>query len=113
MTYDIKNWRFKLGITQEKAAELLGVHRVSYINWETNKVPVSKSVELACQNLALPNQPSDSLIKQIDDYKTAYKIYFQAEPIGEHLIYTPWKSIKYKLIDLTPCNSSLATTHQN
>jgi DNA-binding XRE family transcriptional regulator len=47
MTYDIKDWRYRLGITQEKAAELLGVHRISYINWETGSVPVSKPVELA------------------------------------------------------------------
>jgi DNA-binding XRE family transcriptional regulator len=47
MTYNIKNWRYRLGITQEKAAELLGVHRISYINWETGSVPVSKPVELA------------------------------------------------------------------
>lgn len=113
MTFDIKNWRLKLGITQEKAAELLGVHRVSYINWETNKVPVSKSVELACQNLALPNQPSTNLIQQIDDYKIAYKTYFRKEPVGVHLIYTPWKSVKYKLVDLTPYNPLHGATHQN
>lgn len=47
MTFDLKQWRLRLGITQEKAAELLGVHRVSYINWETGNVPISKSVELA------------------------------------------------------------------
>ena len=47
MTFDLKQWRIRLGITQEKAAELLGVHRISYINWETGNVPICKSVELA------------------------------------------------------------------
>ena len=43
----LRFWRESLGITQEQAANLLGVHRISYINWETGHVPISKSVELA------------------------------------------------------------------
>ena len=34
MTFDLKQWRSNIGVTQEKAAELLGVHRVTYTNWE-------------------------------------------------------------------------------
>lgn len=47
MIFDLKLWRSRLGITQEKAAELLGVHRITYTNWETGNAPISKSVELA------------------------------------------------------------------
>ena len=48
MTFDLKQWRLRLGITQEKAAELLGVHRISYINWETGTVELaSYACELA------------------------------------------------------------------
>ena len=113
MTFSIKDWRNKLGISQEKAAELLGVHRISYLNWETNKVPVSKTVELACYNLSPSHQPYTQLFKNIDEYKEAYKIYFGNDPVGKHLIPTPWKTIKYKLIDLTPDNQESAEVHQN
>lgn len=47
MTFNIKEWRYRLGITQDKAAELLGVHRITYTNWETGNSAISKSVELA------------------------------------------------------------------
>lgn len=113
MTFNIKAWRNKLGISQEKAAELLGVHRISYLNWETGKVPVSKTVELACYNLAPSHQPYTQLFKNIDEYKEAYKIYFGNEPVGKHLISTPWKTVKYKLIDLTPDNQESAEVHQS
>lgn len=113
MTYSIKDWRYRLRITQEKAAELLGVHRISYINWETGKVPISKSVELACCNLVANHQPHSQLIKNIEDYKHAYKIYFETEPLGKHLIPTPWKTVKYKLVDLTPDNQESVKVHQS
>lgn len=47
MTFNIKNWRSRLNLTQEKAAELLGVHRVTYTNWETGANPIDKSTKLA------------------------------------------------------------------
>lgn len=113
MTFNIKDWRIKLGITQEKAAELLGVHRISYINWETGKVPISKSVELACYNLSPPQQPYSQLFKNIDEYKDAYRVYYGSDPVGKHLIYTPWKTVKYKLVNLTPDNLKHEETHQS
>ena len=113
MTINLKDWRYRLGITQEKAAELLGVHRVSYINWESGKVPISKAVELACYNLSPPQQPYSQLFKNIDEYKHAYKIYFGNDAVGKHLIPTPWKTIKYKLIDFTPDSQESGEVHQN
>ena len=104
----IKKWRNQIGVTQEKAAELLGVHRVTYTNWENGVSPVSKAVTEACANLntryAGTGGQHKQLIANIDDYKTAYRIYFGQEPVGKHLVYAPWISIPYKLIDFTPDN---------
>jgi DNA-binding XRE family transcriptional regulator len=47
---DLKAWRSSLGISQEKAANLLGVHRVTYTRWETGAKPVPKLVEIACKS---------------------------------------------------------------
>ena len=107
MNYEyLKKWRNSLGITQEKAAELLGVHRVTYANWELGAKLIPKAIILACENLNPKISGSSgygkSLIKAIDEYKEAYKVYFNELPKGKHLIPTPWKSIKYKLINFNP-----------
>ncbi len=49
----LRSWRESLSITQEQAANLLGVHRITYINWETGHTPISKLVELASYACAL------------------------------------------------------------
>ena len=108
MTFDLKRWRSNIGVTQEKAAELLGVHRVTYTNWENGVYPVSKAVTEACANLntryAGSGGQHNALIANIDEYKNAYRVYFGAEPVGKHLVYAAWKTIPYKLIDFTPDN---------
>ena len=108
MTFDLKQWRSNIGVTQEKAAELLGVHRVTYTNWENGVYPVSKAVTEACANLntryAGTGGQHKILIASIDEYKNAYRIYFGQEPVGKHLVYAAWKTIPYKLIDFTPDN---------
>ena len=108
----IKKWRNQIEISQTKAAELLGVNFETYINWESGKVPISKAVELACYNLSPPQQPYNQLFKNIDEYKHAYKIYFGNDAVGKHLIPTPWKTIKYKLIDFTPDSQESVEVHQ-
>jgi len=108
MTFDLKQWRSRLDITQEKAAELLGVNCVTYTNWENGVHPISKAVIGACANLNTRYSGTGGQLKQlitnIDDYKKAYKIYFGVEPTGKHLICASWKTIPYKLIDFTPDN---------
>ena len=51
MSYDLKGWRVGLGLTQEGAAALLGVHRVTYTRWETNAVAPPKLIGMACLSL--------------------------------------------------------------
>ena len=110
MTYDIKQWRNILGISQEKAAELLGVHRVTYNRWENGEQSPSKSVEIACESY-LSKYPGNSsnmaqaILKARDEYKNAYEYYFKEPPTGKHLISTPWLNNKYKVINFSPCDN--------
>lgn len=53
-------WRKNLGLTQQQAADILGVHRATFIDYEkgvrrSDKKPVDvpKSIELACQAIKL------------------------------------------------------------
>ena len=110
MTYDIKRWRNILGVSQEKAAELLGVHRVTYTRWENGNFAVSKPVELACESYVSHypgNSSNKAILKARDEYEQAYKVYFNEQPKGKHLVSTPWLHNKYKVIDFTPCDNLL------
>jgi DNA-binding XRE family transcriptional regulator len=48
MVYDLRGWRLSLGLTQEAAANLLGVHRVTYTRWETGAQSPPKLIAMAC-----------------------------------------------------------------
>jgi transcriptional regulator with XRE-family HTH domain len=59
MTYDLKAWRERLGLTQERAAELLGVHRVTVARWESGACAMPKLIGMACLSISkmLENRP--------------------------------------------------------
>jgi DNA-binding XRE family transcriptional regulator len=59
MSYDLKGWRVGLGLTQEGAAALLGVHRVTYTRWETGAQQPPKLIGMACLSLK-------DLLKQVN-----------------------------------------------
>ncbi len=110
MTFDIKRWRGILGVSQEKASELLGVHRVTYNRWENDAHPFPKTVEIACEGYLLKYPGNgygmaQAILKSRDEYKLAYEHYFNESPKGKHLISTPWLNNKYKVIDFTPCDN--------
>jgi len=48
MEYDLLSWRRSLGLTQEAAANLLGVHRVTYTRWENGAQNPPKLIGMAC-----------------------------------------------------------------
>ena len=48
--FDLKAWRLRLGLTQESAAELLGVHRVTIARWESGACAMTKLIGMACLN---------------------------------------------------------------
>jgi len=45
---ELKAWRQKLGLTQDKAGGLLGVSRVAFQNWESGGTPIPKMADDAC-----------------------------------------------------------------
>jgi len=51
--WDFKKWRRKLRYSQFDAAEELGLSRAAVQNWESETVPISEVVELACEELTL------------------------------------------------------------
>ena len=50
-SWDLKKWRKKHGFNQFEAAEKLGINRGGFQNWERDVRPISKAVELACQEI--------------------------------------------------------------
>lgn len=53
MSYDLKAWRERLGLTQQEAADLLGVHRVTVARWETGACAMPRLIGMACLNFEL------------------------------------------------------------
>ena len=49
---DLRAWRSRLGLTQARAAELLGVHAITLCRWETGHLPLPPMLKLACQAIA-------------------------------------------------------------
>ena len=102
----IKKWRNQIGISQVKAAELLGVDLEIYIDWESGDQPLSQSVADACANLnsrySGTGGQHKALIANIDIYKKAYKVYFGNELTGKHLIPAEWLTSGFKAIDFSP-----------
>lgn len=51
MEYNLLQWRRALGLTQEGAARLLGVHRVTYTRWESGAQKPPNHIGMACLSL--------------------------------------------------------------
>jgi DNA-binding XRE family transcriptional regulator len=48
---EFKEWRKRLGLTQDKAAELIGTSRVTIGNWESGDTPIWVSIERVCRDV--------------------------------------------------------------
>ncbi len=48
---DLRAWRERLGITQQQAANALGITRRGYVKREGGKAPIDREAELACRYL--------------------------------------------------------------
>lgn len=55
-SWDLKKWRKKHGFNQFEAAEKLGINRSGFQNWEREVRPISRAVELACQEITRLSQ---------------------------------------------------------
>ena len=50
---EFKAWRTRLGLKQNKAAEMLGLHRRSIHDYEGAKREIPKAISLACAAIAM------------------------------------------------------------
>ena len=48
-TNEFREWRRALGVSQARAAEMLGVSRTSVSSWEVGEVPLDVRTTLACR----------------------------------------------------------------
>ena len=49
---DLRSWRTRLGLTQARAAALLGVHVVTLCRWECGHAKPPAMIGLACRAIA-------------------------------------------------------------
>ena len=62
MTPDqLKSWRLRLGLTQEQAAEALGVTRSGVQHWEYGRREIPRYIELACKAVEADSPPADAV----------------------------------------------------
>lgn len=45
---DLRAWRERLGITQQQAADALGITRRGYVKREAGEAPIDREATLAC-----------------------------------------------------------------
>ena len=61
--YEFTEWRYRLGLSQVRAAELLGVHKDVVASWELGKSPIEKQTQLACLACELSYIAADQYVK--------------------------------------------------
>jgi DNA-binding XRE family transcriptional regulator len=61
--YEFAEWRYRLELSQERAAELLGVHKDVLVSWELGKSPIEKQTQLATLACELAYITADQYVK--------------------------------------------------
>jgi transcriptional regulator with XRE-family HTH domain len=61
--YEFTEWRYRLGLTTEASAELLGVHKDVIASWELGKSPIEKQTQLATLACELAYIAADQYVK--------------------------------------------------
>lgn len=61
--YEFREWRFRLGLTTETSAELLGVSKDTVSGWELGKHPITKQTRLATLACELAYIAADQYVK--------------------------------------------------
>ena len=99
-------YRERIGQTQEKIAEILGIPLDIYQEIEENKREVSERVREAFNSLLTrfpgANDLSKPRIKAIDEYKAQYKFKTGKLPVGKHWIPFNVLGCKKILVDFSP-----------
>ena len=110
-TNDFAVYRQRIGQTQEKIADVLGIPLEIYKELEDNKRDASKRVSDAFYRLLTRFPGSSDLskptIKAIDEYKAQYKFKSGELPVGEHWIPFNVLGCKKILIDFSPYDDDL------
>jgi hypothetical protein len=104
-------YRKRIGQTQEKIADVLGIPLEVYKEIEGNQREVSKRVSDAFYRLLTRFPGSTDLskptIKAIDEYKAQYKFKTGKLPVGKHWIPFNVLGCKKILVDLSPYDEGL------
>lgn len=61
--YEFTEWRYRLELSQERAAELLGVSKNTVLDWELGKRPITKQTRLATLACELAYIAADQYVK--------------------------------------------------
>ena len=61
--YELTEWRYRLGLSQERAAKLLGVSKDAVLDWELGKCPITKQTRLATLACELAYIAADQYVK--------------------------------------------------
>jgi transcriptional regulator with XRE-family HTH domain len=104
-------YRKRIGQTQEKIADVLGIPLEVYKEIEDNQREVSKRVSDAFHRLLTRYPGSSDLskptIQAIDEYKAQYKFKTGKLPVGKHWIPFNVLGCKKILVDLSPYDEGL------
>lgn len=110
-TNDFAFYRNRIGQTQEKIAEVLGIPLEIYKEIEENKREVSKRVRDAFNDLLTRFPGSTDLsrpkIKAIDEFKAQYQFKTGKLPVGKHWIPFNILGCDKVLIDFSPYEDEL------
>ena len=110
-TNDFAVYRERIGQTQEKIADVLGIPLEIYKEIEDNKREASKRVSDAFYRLLTRFPGSTDLskptIKAIDEYKAQYQLKTGNSPVGKHWIPFNILGCKKILIDFSPYDEEL------
>lgn len=55
----IKKWRLSLGLTQQEAADLLGVSWRQYARYEAGDTPIPMTISIICEYIFLDHEEVD------------------------------------------------------
>lgn len=61
--YEFTEWRYRLDLTKDAAADLLGVQKDTVLGWELGKYPIQKQTQLATLACELAYIAADQFVK--------------------------------------------------
>ena len=80
------SWRSRLGLSQEAAADLLGVHRITIAKWEISIFKISRQTQLAYLACELAYIAADQFVKDHPSLLTNFSLKNHSEGQGKQRI---------------------------